>query len=194
MEGRKVPERHIALVEAILFSTQEPLSAEQIAKTANIRLENVQAAIEILKIKYEDPRHGIRISETGGYRLSLKPEFMPKVGKLAKAELSKGLLRVLSIIAYHQPVQQSDIVKIIGNRTYEYVKALTQLGFVKSERKGKTKLLSTTPYFESYFATKKEELKKHLEEAQAEAKKNQPEEPKGESQQEPVQEPPEDQT
>ena len=52
MEVRKVPERHVALVEAVLFSTGEPLSAEQIAKMANIRLENVQAALDILKIKY----------------------------------------------------------------------------------------------------------------------------------------------
>jgi len=169
MEARKIPERHVALVEAILFSTSEPLSAEQIAKMANIRLENVQTAIDMLKVKYQDPRHGIRLLETGGYRLAVKPEFVGKVGRLAKAELSKGLLRVLSIIAYHQPVKQSDIVKIIGNRTYEYTKELEKLGFIKSERKGKTKILSTTPYFESYFATKKEELKKHLEEAQAEA-------------------------
>lgn len=170
MQPQKIPDRHIALVEAILFSTSESLSAEQITKMANIRLENVQTAIGILKVKYQDPRHGIRLSETGGYRLSVKPEFLPKVGKLAKAELSKGLLRVLSIIAYHEPVKQSDIVKIIGNRTYEYVHELEALGFVKSERKGKTKILNTTPYFETYFATKKEELKKHLEEAQKEAK------------------------
>jgi segregation and condensation protein B len=171
MESRKIPERHVALVEAILFSTSEPLSEEQIAKMANIRLENVREALAVLRVKYQDPRHGIRLMETGGYRLAVKPEFAAKVGRLAKAELSKGLLRVLSIIAYHQPVKQSDIVKIIGNRTYEYAKELEQLGFIKSERKGKTKILSTTPYFEAYFATKKEELKRHFEEAQAEAKK-----------------------
>ncbi len=174
MEVKKVPERHVALVEAILFSTGEPLSEEQIARMANIRLENVREALSVLKVKYQDPRHGIRLSETGGFRLTVKPEFMPKVGKMAKAELSKGLLRVLSIIAYHQPVRQSDIVKIIGNRTYEYTKELEKLGFVKWERKGKTKVFTTTPYFEAYFATKKEELKKHLEEAHEEVKKEEP--------------------
>ena len=52
------------------------------------------------------------------------------------------------------------IVKVVGNRTYEYVKELEERRLVHGERKSRTKTLSTTPHFEEYFGTKKEEIKK----------------------------------
>jgi segregation and condensation protein B len=106
------------------------------------------------------------LSELGGYRLMVKHEYMDRISSLTKSDMPKGLLRVLSIIAYHEPVKQSDIVKIIGNRTYEYVKTLDEMGFIQFEKKGKTKLLRTTPRFESYFAVSKEQLKKALSEVE----------------------------
>src|SRR3989339_322861 len=95
-----------ALLEAILFTTEKPLSAEDIQKI-------------------------------------VKSEYVDKVSHLTPhADLSRGLLRVLSIISYHEPVSQSDIVKVVGNRTYEYVKELESRGLVKSEKKSRTRMLS----------------------------------------------------
>lgn len=169
MELRNV-EKHMALLEAILFATPKPLSREEISKISKLDDEKIAQLISLLRARYQDHRHGIMLSEMGGYRLMVKPEHIERVSSFTKSDLSKGLLRVLSIIAYHEPVKQSDIVKIIGNRTYEYVKQLEHLGFVKFERKAKTKLLSTTPHFESYFSINKEQLKKAL----AEVEKSQP--------------------
>ncbi len=86
------------------------------------------------------------------------------------ADLSRGLLRVLSIIAYHEPISQSDIVKVIGNRTYDYIKELEEKGLVKTEKKSRTKLISTTPHFEEYFGAKKHEIKKEFEESVEDSK------------------------
>lgn len=163
-------ERHLATLEAILFAAPNPLSIEELAKLSKIDEEKVKQLITLLRARYHGPEHGIMLSEAGGYRLMVKHEYLERVVAFTKTDLSKGLLRVLSIIAYHEPVKQSDIVKIIGNRTYEYVKHLEQLNFVKFERKGRTKMLSTTPHFESYFSVNKEELKKAL----ADVEKSQP--------------------
>ena len=78
------------------------------------------------------------------------------------------MLRALAIIAYHQPISQSDIVKVIGNRTYDYVKDLEKKGLVKCERKSRTKMLSITPHFEEYFGKKGEDMKKLLAEMKEE--------------------------
>jgi len=168
----------LALLEAVLFSTSKPLKIEEIAKISKIRKDQIEPLLKELRKKYASPDSGLRLFDIGGYRLMVKQEFLDKVSSLAKADLSKGLLRVLSLIAYHEPVKQSDIVKVIGNRTYEYMKELEDLGFVKSERKGRTKILRTTPQFETYFGTKKEELKKLAK--KAEENKSQEEQPREE--------------
>jgi len=163
MAGQKEREAEkLAMLEAILFATNKPLKIEELLKISKIPKEKIESLLNILKIRYQNPDHGIRLSEIGGYRLVVKSEYIDCTAGLTKADLSRGLLRVLSIIAYHEPVKQADIVKIIGNRTYEYVHKLEQLGFVKSEIRQRTKILSTTPQFEAYFATRKEDLKKAL--------------------------------
>ncbi len=152
-------DKKIAMLEAMLFATNEPLTIEDIKKTTKLKTEQIEAFLRTLKKRYEKPEHGIFLNETGGYNLSVKQEFSSIVANLAKADISKGLLRVLSIIACHEPVKQADIVRIIGNRTYEYTKTLQELGFVVAEKKGNTKVLKTTKQFEDYFATRKEEIK-----------------------------------
>ena len=151
--------KELALLEAILFATNEPLSLEQIRKLMKTRSDRLEQLLKALKKKYEKDESGIFLSETGGYKLSVKQEFSSAVSGLAKAYLSKGLLRVLSIIACHEPVKQADIVRIIGNRTYEYIKELQNMGFIISEKKGNTKILKTTKQFEEYFSTRKDEIK-----------------------------------
>ena len=100
------------------------------------RIKTILEMINELKRRYENESCGIEISEIGGYKLTVKPKFVHKVSKLTRhAELSRGLLRALSIIAYNEPVKQSDLVKVLGNRVYEYVKKL--ISEIEDSLKGK---------------------------------------------------------
>ncbi len=159
----KIKPNDVALLEAVLFATTEPLSTDSIRRITKLRKDYIAELLGFLRKKYSASDHGMFLLETGGYRFGVKQEFSSVVSEMAKADMPKGLLRCLSIIACHEPIKQSDIVKIIGNRTYEYIKSLTDMGFVVSEKKGRTKILKTTPQFEDYFGTKKEELKKMIE-------------------------------
>ena len=162
--------KKMALLEAMLFTTTEPMSLEKLEKRLRIRMETIEKMIQILKERYAQDETGIELSDIGGYRLTVKKEFMENVSDLTPhADMSRGLLRVLAIIAYHQPISQSDIVKVIGNRTYDYTKELEQKGLIKWEKKSRTKILSVTPHFEEYFGTKAEEIKKVLAEMKEEA-------------------------
>lgn len=154
----------LALLEAILFTTSEPLTIEEISRNIKSRKESVEKLIAILRKKYENSDSGITLSEGAGFKLMVKADFAERVSHLTPhADLSRGLLRVLSIIAYHDPINQSEIVKVIGNRTYDYVKELESRGLIKTEKKSRTKMLSTTPQFEEYFGVKKHLLKKEFE-------------------------------
>ncbi len=169
----------LALLEAILFTTSEPLEFKELKKLTGLYKVDLEKALKELEKRYEDPAHGIKLSDIGGYKLVVKSEFMQNVTNLTPhADMSRGLLRVLSIIAYHEPVRQSEIVKVIGNRTYDYVKELHERGLVKSEKRARSKILSTTPKFEEYFETKKEDLKKGKSEKMIEQELEQKEEVK----------------
>lgn len=155
----------IALLEAILFTTTKPLSIKELAKSLKVKEKVVSELLNQLKVKY-DENSGITLSEDeNGYRLVVKNNYLEDVRHLTPhTELPKAVLRVLSIIAYYEPIKQSDIVKTIGNRAYEYIRKLEKHGFVSSVRKYKTKILKTTKKFESYFGIKKGELRKLYEE------------------------------
>jgi segregation and condensation protein B len=155
-------DHQLALLEATLFASSKPLSLEDLAKLTKINIEKLPGMLESLSQRYASQDHGIAVANLGGWRFAIKSEFAPRMSSMTKPDLPKGLLRVLSMIAYHEPVKQSDIVKIIGNRTYEYIKHLKELNFIIDEKHARTKLLKVTPYFETYFATKKEDLKKAL--------------------------------
>ena len=155
----------LALLEAVLFTASEPISEEKLQKKLKVKSDVIKKLLDDLEKKYSSPDSGIKLSKIGGYRLVVKEEYAEDVADLTPhADMSRGLLRVLSIIAYHGPVKKSDIVKIVGNRTYEYVKELESRGLIKSERKARTSILITTPQFEEYFSKPvKEELKKIVE-------------------------------
>ncbi len=158
-------QQRLALLEAALFTTTEPLNMEDLQKTTKIRREELEKLVKILEEKYSSAESGIKLSTVGGYRLMVKEAFEEKVSHLTPhADLSRGLLRVLSIIAYHEPIKQADIVKIVGNRVYDYVKELEGKGLVKTEKKSRTKILSLTPQFEEYFGVKKKFLKEKIDE------------------------------
>jgi len=162
-----------ALLEAALFVSDKPLSLEKLSKILGVGSEEEVKKI-LLRIQTEmktDDR-GIELVETPeGYELRVKPEYRDKVVRLAPfADLSDGMMRTLAIVAVKQPVKQSLIVKYQGNKTYGYIVGLEQKGLVKTERFGRTKLITTTPDFENYFGKNAEEIKKALAESKIEKK------------------------
>jgi len=95
------------------------------------------------------------------FRMKVKDHYTRHVSHLAvDTEFSKATIRTLGLIALKHPVKQSIVVKIIGNKAYDYVKILAEKGFVKAKKAGNTKLLEITPKFESYFGKNVEEIKK----------------------------------
>lgn len=78
-------------------------------------------------------------------------------------------MRTLSLIAYHNPILQKEVVKIRGNGAYSHIEELLDRNFIKSEKEGRTKLLSVTDYFLRYFELEStEELKEELNEEEYE--------------------------
>jgi len=156
-----------ALLEAALFVSEKPLSVERLSKVVGIgSVQDVKNLISQIQQELENENRGIELVETPeGFEFRVKQGFREKVAKLAPlADLSDGMLRTLGIVAVKQPIKQSVIVKYQGNKTYGYVRVLEEKGLIKTEKFGRTKLITTTSDFERYFGKKADEIKKKLEE------------------------------
>ena len=155
-----------ALLEAALFVSDKPLSLEKLSKIAGIGSEQeVKQLLAELQQKLAKEDRGIELVETPeGYELRVKQEYRENVVRLAPfADLSDGMMRTLAIVAAKQPIKQSLIVKYQGNKTYGYVVGLEEKGLIKTEKYGRTKMITTSPDFEKYFGKSSEEIKKVLE-------------------------------
>ncbi len=153
-------------IEAILFSSPEPISAEKIAKIIGAEKKAVEEEIERLIEEYSSRKTALEIIKLGRrYLMRVKPEFSRYVEEYIEKDLPKGVLRTLAVIALRQPIKLSELAKIRGNKCYEHVKKLKELGFVNVEKKGKNTILTTTKLFADYFGLKSadpEEIRKTL--------------------------------
>lgn len=160
-----------ASIEAALFMANQPISIEKLSKILKRSPERIKVAIEEFRQELQKEEHGIHVIETSaGYQIRVKPELVSSVSNLTPyRDLGRGLLRVLALVAYKQPITQSEIVKVLGNRTYEYVKRLEERGLIKTVKHSRTKALIATKEFANYFGLENpEDAKKFFEDMEKE--------------------------
>jgi len=119
----------VALVEALVFVADEPITAKLLAEVLEEERESVQAAIEELAREYESRESGLQIREiAGGWQISTRTEFHEEVRKFLKtrpsAKLSLASLETLAVIAYKQPVTVPEILEIRGVQSATSIKTL----------------------------------------------------------------------
>ena len=117
-----------------------------------------------IKKEFDASSRGIELALTAeGYQFQVKDQFLEHVSVLTTyADISKGALRTLSLVALRQPMLQSEIVKIQGNKAYNYIKSLEKKGLIKTEKVSRTKSISTTKEFERYFGKSLNEIRERL--------------------------------
>jgi segregation and condensation protein B len=109
-----------AILEAIVYITDEPLTAQQIAAAIERPLDKVKSLLDQLVEEYAKPEHGLSIREiAGGYKMATKAEHHEAVRAFVKKltppmKLSLPALETLAVIAYKQPVTTPEIMEIRG--------------------------------------------------------------------------------
>ncbi|HDD42651.1 MAG: SMC-Scp complex subunit ScpB [Thaumarchaeota archaeon] len=145
------PEELKARIEAILYSAGKPIPLNMIMRICETRSKKlVLSAIEELKKHYRENSRALELVELPGdrYYLKLRREYMELVRRiLRKPLLSRGVMRTLSFIAYHQPIEQSRVAEARGGSAYKHVKILLEKGLIEAEKSGRTLILKTTPLF-----------------------------------------------
>ncbi|MBX9907990.1 MAG: SMC-Scp complex subunit ScpB [Beijerinckiaceae bacterium] len=155
-DGAEAFARALRIVEALLFASAAPLSAEVLAHSIPAGID-ITRVIERLVALYE-PR-GVNLRPlAGGWAFRTAPD----LGYLLAAEaepprkLSRAALEVLSIIAYHQPVTRAEIEEIRGVATAKgTLDILLEAGWVRLRGRrrspGRPVTYGTTPGFLDHF-------------------------------------------
>lgn len=152
-------------IEAVLFTLGKFVGLEELSRLTGIAsLGYLKEALDKLKEDYKNRDSGIEIFELNDkWKLSIKKDYLYLTESLlSNTELDRPTQETLAVIAYKNPILQSEIINIRGNKAYDHVKTLKELDFVTSEKSGRTRLLKITPKFFDYFDVVEDQLKSKL--------------------------------
>lgn len=109
-----------AVIEAAIYITDEPLTADQIASALGQPVDRVNEILNQLVAECSEPHRGLSVRElAGGYKLSTKPEHHEAIRHFVKRlqpplKLSLPALETLAVIAYKQPITAPEVLDIRG--------------------------------------------------------------------------------
>jgi len=142
------------VAEAALFASGRAMNAQELAKVMGVEsMGYVKSVMESLIQEYAQREGALEIKMIGdAYVLEVKTAYSLRVASLAGSpDITKASLRILAYISKNEPAMQSGIVKAFGSSVYEHIGELTEKGFIKSEKVGRTKKIETTAKFKEYF-------------------------------------------
>jgi len=168
-----------AVVEALLFASQKPLSVDEIAAAISSAAEDylqgseairgkpgvgeISDSLQTLQGEYIQMGRAFQLIErVSGWVLVSRSEYQIWVRQLfpdmRPARLSAPALETLAIIAYRQPITKADVEAIRGVTVDGVMQKLLDAGLVKisgrAEVPGRPLLYVTTQHFMEHFGLK----------------------------------------
>lgn len=165
-------------VEALLFSSGRKMPlAELHVHVAQTTKEELLDALLALQKDYTARNSSLMLVQEGDlWKLTVHEKYMDLVRKITPhTELTKTVMETLAVVAWKQPITQSEVIRIRTNKAYEHIDELEKMGFVFKEKYGRTFLLKLTQKFFDYFdlrdAQAARDLFKHIRDQKGETQK-----------------------
>jgi segregation and condensation protein B len=170
------PEQVVGAVEAVLLSSDRPMSLGKIAQALGLNGDagantSVRSAIEALNKTYDESGRAFRIEQVaGGFRAMARAEFGGVLASLhgikEQQSLSRAALETLAIIAYRQPITRADLEAIRGVACGEVLRSILEKKLIdivgRAEELGRPMLYGTTKRFlESFGLASIKDLPNH---------------------------------
>jgi segregation and condensation protein B len=150
-------------LEALLFVSDEPVSAVRLAKLLDASPGAVEAALANLAEEYREADRGFQLREVaGGWRFYTHPAHHDVIEAYVLSwdtrKLSQAALEAMSVVAYHQPVTRQGINAVRGVNSEGVVASLVEKGLVREvgrdKNAGNAILYGTTLNFLEKFGLK----------------------------------------
>ena len=152
------------IVEAVLFSSDAPLTPDEIARADELLDEDrVEAALQSLQAEYDDAHRAFQLVEVaGGHQILTRPEYAPYLERFDNvprpARLSGPSLETLAIIAYRQPIGRLEVEYVRGVGASGVIRTLQDRHLIdvvgRGEGLGRPLLYGTTTHFLEHFGFK----------------------------------------
>ena len=149
------------IVEAVLFASDAPLTAHEIARADEMLDEDqVEDALRMISAEYDDAGRSFELVELAeGYQLLTRPEFAPYLERFDNvprpSRLSGPAVETLAIIAYRQPLGRLEMEYVRGVGVSGVVRTLQERGLIevvgRAEGLGRPLLYGTTQHFLEHF-------------------------------------------
>ena len=130
---------NLKIVEALIFSSAEPVSYSELQKTItdNKQLDKILIALEK---KYMSSGVNLyTISNSYAFRTSSEVSEYLNIERIVPKPLSRAATETLAIIAYHQPITRSEIENIRGvSLSRGTIDLLLELGWIQPGQRRST--------------------------------------------------------
>src|ERR1041385_7227548 len=152
-----------AVIEALIFVSDEPLSVKTIADVLKEDKAVVSETIQTLAQEFNARNGGLQLREVaGGWQFATRPEYHEHVRAFLKtrpsAKLSIASLETLAVIAYRQPVTVPEILEIRGVQSPSAIKTLLDKKLIvakgRKETVGRPMMYGTSKEFLMQFGLK----------------------------------------
>lgn len=150
---KEIEEEDVRKVEAALFISGKFMSIQELVALTNVNPILLKKILEDLSGAYKDS--GIEIlNKNNLWKMDVSPDYIWMVNKLAggNSEFTKAEQETLALVAYKQPMKQSIVVKIRGNKAYEHIKGFVERGLINKKKMGHTAELTLNESFFDYFS------------------------------------------
>ena len=148
------------LLEALIFASDRPIKAADLARAATAPAKEVKALLEELKGEYGS--RGMQLEEVaGGWIFRTNASYAPFVRDLTKqrpVKLTRAQIETLAILAYRQPITRPELDDVRGVDCGPVLKLLLERDLVrilgKKDEPGRPILYGTTTQFLEFFGLK----------------------------------------
>ncbi|MDO4501830.1 MAG: SMC-Scp complex subunit ScpB [Coriobacteriia bacterium] len=130
------PDQLEGAIEALLFVTDQPVSALTLAEMLETDTGSVLNALDALRSRLSDENRGIQLREVaGGWRLYTHPQFHELIERYVISwdtrKLSQAALETLAIVAYGQPMTRAGVAAIRGVNSDSSIASLVEKGLLR---------------------------------------------------------------
>lgn len=139
-------------VEASLFIAGKFLTLQDLIMITDINPLMIKEILSKLEKKYSNGVLRL-VQRNNSWKMDVVEKYHYLINRLAtgNVEFTKAERETLAIIAYKQPIKQSVVINIRGNKSYDHIKKFRELGLVLAKKKGRTFHLSLSEEFYEYF-------------------------------------------
>src|SRR5256712_13249225 len=114
-----------ALVEAGLYSGGRALPIDELARPTRLHPEGIEGHLGALAGEYTKRESALEVAQIGTkWTMQIREEYSERARAFAPPEIDRDILKTVALIAYHQPILQSDLFNMIGSKVYEHTKGL----------------------------------------------------------------------